>query len=459
MPNNLKTFSTCAGPGIARPHNNIGGFTGIFISAYYANGTLTIVGGVAYALWLIFAAPPLAWCATAAAIIIAASEFKFWYYNERLLCIRDRDCAIGTVISEPTVAEDGDRKLNLLLAPFSQFEIEYEDETEPENSLVAQIDRNRGWLESESGVTVPSLNTLISNRTLFKNFMSDLKGANENLYNQLTIGVVDTILQDPDKAFYRRYWRRDSGEITDAATLAEIPIDFDPDPAIDWQGSDARSNQTFTNPFSGDEEELNPMFRFADNPMVPYLHCEIEGNSIEILMDDIIVAASGFVIGCAFLGPLGGAVLGFLLWLFKKLFDWISGNDGEADYPDVDWDDPDFTGFGDVTETTGDVVVVWGNWIMDAEHKQYFEIHPVRAYYIVATRLSLPNDERNFTQVIDDVVLTDRNVVENFDPTRVDATLARRICDLIRNAEETTPPVERTVRVAVALSHGLKGTY
>jgi len=456
MPNNLKTFTTCADPGVARPHNNIGGFTGLFISAYYANGTITIAVGIAYAIFLIFAAPPFAWCATALAIIVAASEFKFWYYNERLLCIRDRDCAIGTVISEPTVSEDGDRKLNLLLAPFTQFEVEYEDTTEPENSLIAHINRNRDWLQSESGVTVPSVDAMISNRTTFKNFMGQLKGASKNLYNQLTIGVVDTILQDPQKDFYRRYWRRDSGEITDAATLGQVPVDFDS--AIDWQGSDARSGQTFENPFSGDNDNLNPMFRYADNPMVPYLHCEIEGNNIEILMDDIIVAATGFTIGCLF-GPLVGAAVGFLLWLLKKLFDWISGNDGEADYPDIDWDDPDFTGFEDATETTGDVVVTWGNWIMDTEHKQYFEIHPVRAYYIIAMRSSLPDEEKNFTEVIDDVVLTDRNVIENFDPTRVDETMAKRICELIRVAEETNPTDERTVPGATGLSHGLKDTY
>jgi hypothetical protein len=37
-----------------------------------------------------------------------------------------------------------------------------------------------------------------------------------------------------------------------------------------------------------------------------------------------------------------------------------------------------------VEERVGDVVVSYGNWIMDTEHRNYFEIHPVRAWYLVA---------------------------------------------------------------------------
>ena len=30
----------------------------------------------------------------------------------------------------------------------------------------------------------------------------------------------------------------------------------------------------------------------------------------------------------------------------------------------------------------GDVILVYGDWIMDTEHGQYFELHPVRAIYM-----------------------------------------------------------------------------
>jgi hypothetical protein len=36
------------------------------------------------------------------------------------------------------------------------------------------------------------------------------------------------------------------------------------------------------------------------------LHCEIEGNYIEILLDDFITALSAFAIGCGIGGPAVG---------------------------------------------------------------------------------------------------------------------------------------------------------
>ena len=59
--------------------------------------------------------------------------------------------------------------------------------------------------------------------------------------------------------------------------------------------------------------------------------------------------------------------------------------------PDIDWDDPDFTGYPGITETTGDVADL-RRLIMDTEHHEDFEIHPVRAYYVVASN-SLGEDE------------------------------------------------------------------
>jgi len=291
MPRNLETFSTCAGPDTARPHTRMGGLAGFIISAWYFSGALTIIGGLAFLAGLILAAGPLGWCITAGLVIAALVEIKHWYYNDRLLCVRDRDCAIGTVISEPTTAFDGDRKLNLMLAPFSQLEIEL--------ALLDHLERNRGMLTNNTNFPgpfhagapfMPSQNQMSGNRTLFKDYMKALQGsdpddgdATSNMYNQITIGLVDTLLLPTNvnaagepKNFYSYFYRKDPAQITDAATWAAIPVDHDA--SVNWQGIDAKSEAEAVNPQTDASEKLNPMFRYADNPMVPYLHCEVEGN-------------------------------------------------------------------------------------------------------------------------------------------------------------------------------------
>lgn len=443
MPSNLETFTTCAGPGTARPHTQLGGLAGAIISAWYASGVLTIIGGLAYLAALIFVLPPFMWCVTAAAIVYALSEIKDWYYNERLLCIRDPECAIGTVISEPTAAFDGDRKLNLMLAPFSQLEIRL--------ALMEHLERNRAMLLDAINFTdgfhpggrpnLPSAAVLAGDPSQLQTYLRALSGTDpldegreSAMYNQIVIGLVDTLLLNSNvnsagrpKNFFARFWRSDPSFIPDAATLAAIPCDQD---TINWQAANAQSPRTCPNPYTERTERLNPMFRFDNTATVPYLHCELEGNYVEILLEGFIVALSVFTAFCIFGGPIIGAVAGFLAWLLKLLIDWLTGNDGDASEPDINWDDPDFTGYPGVPETTGDVIVAHGNMIMDTEHHQYFEIHPVRAYYLIAK-----NELAEDTPVILDGN-EDQNVVgPNFDPTLVDAELADEICRIVNGAE------------------------
>ena len=457
MPRHLDTYTKCAGPSVARPHTSIGGLSGFIISAWYFSGVLTIIGGLAFLVGIVFAAGPLGWCIAAAALIVALAEIKHWYYNERLLCIRDLECAIGTVISEPSAALDGDRKLNLMLAPFTQLEIRL--------ALMAHLDRNRNMLTDAANFTdgfhpsgpptLPTAAQMSGKPEDLQKYMKALvgtdpadSGGESNMYNQTVVGLVDTLLLSSNvdgngnpKNFFERFYRKVSSVITDVSTFNAIAQDNDN--AVNWQGPNAMSSAA-----------LNPMFRFDDNHTVPYLHCEVEGNYIEILLDDFIVALTAFTIGCVVLGPVGGAILGFLAWLFKKLIDWLSGNDGDAAEPDIDWDDPDFTGYPGVTETTGDVVVTFGHWIMDTEHHQYFEIHPVRAYYVIA-RNALGNDasvlvDGNENQVV---------VGDNFDPSRIDAELAARICRIVASAEAQDPGSTVPVTGASALSYGMMTGY
>ena len=268
------------------------------------------------------------------------------------------------------------------------------------------------------------------------------------MYNQIVIGLVDTLLLDSNvnaagepRNFMQRFYRLVAAAIPDLATQNAIPPDQDI--AVAWQDPDAKSN----NP-------LNPMFRFDNTHTVPYLHCEIEGNYLEILLDDFIVAFTAFTIGCAIFGPLVGAALGFLAWLFKKLWDWITGNDGDADEPDIDWDDPNFTGYDGVTEATGDVVVTHGAWIMDTEHHSYFEIHPVQAYFLIA-KTALGNDPWVLVDGNEDQVVQG----DNFDPTAIDAGMAKQICDIVARAEAQDPDSRVPVAGTAALSYGMTIYY
>lgn len=457
MPRNLETFTKCAGPNVARPHTEMGGLAGFIISSWYFSGALTIIGALALIIGLIVAQPPLGWCVMAIAIIVALVEIKHWYYNERLLCIRDEECAIGTVISEPTAAFDGDRKLNLMLAPFTQLEIRL--------SLMEHLENNRAMLEDAANFTdgfhsggpptLPTIAQMSGNPTLLQTYMGELAGTDPNdsggksdMHHQVIVGLVDTMMLatnvnvngDP-KNIFERFYRKMNTIITDAATWNAIPQDHDA--AVNWQAPNAKSNTA-----------LNPMARFANDHTVPYLHCEIEGNYVAILLDDFIVALSAFTVGCAIFGPVVGAALGFLAWLFKKLIDWITGNDGDAGEPDIDWDDPNFTGYPGVTESTGDVVVTFGHWIMDTEHHNYFEIHPVRAYYIIAKSV-LGADTPVLVDGNENQVVTG----ENFDPTLIDSEEALRICKIITEAERQDPDSKVPASSTSALSYGLRTQY
>jgi hypothetical protein len=91
---------------------------------------------------------------------------------------------------------------------------------------------------------------------------------------------------------------------------------------------------------------------------------------------------------------------------------------------------------------------------MDLEHHNYFEIHPVRAYYIIA---------RNSLGV--EPVLVSGNMQqeefghENFDPTQITSDRTDTICRIVTRVEEDEPEdfVER--RGQTLLSYGMQTRY
>lgn len=284
-----------------------------------------------------------------------------------------------------------------------------------------------------------------------------------NMFRQVMVGLLDRLMADPAKNFYNRLHRKDPTVIPPGTPLSDaIPEDFDPD--VPWSDDNppppgAQSTRTHSNPYEKvDSETLNPMYRFDIPRVVGYLHCEIEGYYIKLLVDNLILALAAFMAVVAALGfftglaPLFGLIAGALAYLIKWLIDQLTGNDGSPGEPDLDVDDPDFPADG-VEDRVGDVVVTYGNWIMDTEHHNYFEIHPVRAWYLVA---------RNS---VGEAVLVDGNLqqeefgYENFDITQVDDARRDSICAAIDGAEDGQGGGVILRSAPAALSYGLTTRY
>lgn len=463
MPRDIPTYTECAPPGVARSHQLLGGIAGIIINGIIGQTLLTVGALLAVLIGLIVLSNPIAWVAFAAVIVAEAERAKDWYYNGRLLCIRDRDCAIGTVISEPTAAFDGDRKLNLMLAPFTQA-----DWVE---TTIDHIETNRGmlntpatWAEPTFYETVlfpPPAQTLANNFATLRAYVKAMRSEDPNdgdaestIFRQLQIGIVDRVLSDPARSFYRRYFRKDPAHIPPGSALDNaIPEDFDP--AVPWDQPNARSPKLPTfNPYIQRKDTLNPMFRYEPPHMVPYLHCEIDGYFVALLIDNAIAAFLLWVAFAIALGPLGagiGLLLAALFFLLKSLFDNATGNDGDADPPDVE--DPNAPG-ATTTIRRGDVVLTYGNYIMDTEHHNFFEIHPVRAYYLIARnsfdeRARLENGELEDQEFAND----------NFDVTEIDAFRENAICRMVTGEEEGEDDDVILLRAPQALSMGMVAQF
>lgn len=464
MPRDIPTYTQCAPPGVARSHKQLGGIAGTVSNAILDHTAVTVLALLGLLAGLVLLNSPWTWAALGVVIIAGLQEFKDWYYNGRLLCIRDRDCAIGTVIAEPEASFDGDRKLNLSLAPYSQGQVV--------ETLLDHIADNEAMLIDNANFNDPPFHTTApalpvaaqrgNDFSVLRGYLRALRSsdpddgdAESRMYRQLLIGVVHRLMLDPARNFYNRYYRKDTTHIPEGSALDDaIPVDFDAT-VPNWQGPDAQSSLTAFNPYIKATDSLNPMFRFDTTHMVPYLHCEIDGYYIKLLIDNLIMAFSVWLaamIALFFLtpfAPLIAAAIALLIFLIKWLIDEITGNDGDADEPDVDVDDPDSVNDA-VLATAGDVVVTYGNWIMDTEHHNYFEIHPVRAYYLIA-RNSLGSEP----------VLVNGNMDqeefghENFDVRDINAARADAICQIITRGEEDDPDpvIQRTS--SQALSYGL----
>ena len=55
---------------------------------------------------------------------VTAYQFKYWYYNKRLMCIDEKRCMIGTMVGNSHVSFDGDSKFDMLTTPVDIYMIE-----------------------------------------------------------------------------------------------------------------------------------------------------------------------------------------------------------------------------------------------------------------------------------------------------------------------------------------------
>lgn len=470
MPRNIKTYVRCAEPGVARSHRQLGGITGFLIFLWLRSPAVTVGSLLIVLMAMVLLSSPAAWVALGFAIAVAIAEFKYWYYNERLLCIRDRDCAVGTVIAEPQPSADGDRKLNLMLAPYGQRAYV--------ETLLDHIAANEGMLTTDANFNDPPFHTAhppltsVSEREgsflMLQDYMKTLRSVDDddtddeaNMFNQLLIGVMDRLMRNPARNFYNRFNRKDPIHIPEgSAVWNAIFDDFDPNPVGGtWDGPDAFSRFSKFNPYNQHPQGLNRMFRYDVGHLVAYFHCEIDGYALGLLLDNLMIAFIAFMLALlalwALLGPFApfaAAIIAAFLFFLKWFLDEATGNDGDADAP-VDWDDPDVPDLEEMVRK-GDLVVVYGNWIMDTEHGQYFEIHPVRAFYIIAR-----NSYAKRALLRDGNLVVEDFGIDETDPTLIDTARADQICAMVTDGEEGNPGPILLRSGPTALSYGMQTHY
>jgi hypothetical protein len=506
MPRGLPRFAFCAGPGDAKSHKTIGGLLGFLIGLWFSSATAAIFFSVflGFVIPILLLGGCLGVIPAVITIVALLQEAKDWYYHERLLCIEDRNnCVVGSVLVEPEVSTDGDRKLNLLLAPFT--------EAECFELLCRHLNDNEGLLNSPAPFIeqqffpgappvqfVPFNADILDDpnaspderraeRKKVADYLRAIRGHDEEdddatskAYNNMLIGWMDRLLDasnvdknNQPKNFQGRFYRKDPNVIPPGTPLSDaIPPDFDP--ATPWQAVDGSlSPVTQNNPYedSFQPRPLNAMFRFdhsreadPENPdrLLPYLHCEIDGNWVQLFLDELSLAISSFGVAYFFLcialpwplsllaGPIA-ALLALLIFLLQR---WLDGGSdrGQAEPPDVEYDDPD--NFGESGDSLdGDLVTILGPWIMDTEHTQYFEIHPVEAYYVVA------RNGRGAIELFDSAAEQIESGSERLHNGMVDATMAAVICGMANQAEGEDPPPVITRTAPTLLSHGLRTNY
>ncbi|MDH5573175.1 MAG: hypothetical protein OEY89_15545, partial [Gammaproteobacteria bacterium] len=159
--------------------------------------------------------------------------------------------------------------------------------------------------------------------------------------------------------------------------------------------------------------------------------------------------ATYVIVACIFpwIPPWVPLLPALLAWILQRFLN--GGKDrGDADPVDVEWDDAD--NFGeDGQSLDGDLVAIHGPWVMDTEHAQYFEIHPVKAFYV------LGRDASGNIEIFDSPPihpLTGTNKLYNGD---LNADMVNNICAHVNQAENKDPDPVKPSDPSTVLSYGL----
>ena len=424
MPRNLQHWTTCAP--IGQAETTVSNIPVAIVTAVVPG---FFAGAVAYGVVMQIIAMVTAQtiglgCIAAVGILIALiagfNSYIDWYDHRRLACIKHDQCAIGIVIDEPEHFPDGDTALNLLLSPFSP------------------VDHIKGLYEviedkRQAGFNYPAVQEI----NTFPKLQSFFLGLPENEVINIYQTLVHTKLfptANPNQEFQRHYFMKT--------------------PAVDDQypGNFANLPDDSFNPNGA----TNPLFRYPTAFGDPYvfIHTEIEGHRfvawLENVRDGLIAGTAAFGIICAIctfvsanpvlcsvLGAGAALIIAFLAWLFKHLTN--NPNDKLPEKPNVNVQDTDFEKpFS--TASKGDLVVVFGDWIMDMEHNQWFEIHPVKAWYHVCPGTTLIEPQEFVPEEC------------QFDYTQMTQADFDAICALVQEAETVDPPGTTGMSMTGALS-------
>ncbi len=486
MPENIITYTTCAAPGVATSHKRMGGFAGyvagLLVNASFAYRVAVVGLIVAAAIFLIVANPVTA-VATFAFLIATALDVKDWYYNRRLLCIQKDVCTMGTVTDQSKNNFDGDAVFNLLLAPYTHRECF--DATLAHFRANEQLVKDPAHYVAPYHTAVPDFSdyptlhlnpgdagySLAAQQGVMKGFLRKMQGKDDhdkdltsNIYNQFLTGVLDRILALTDangnrKDFNGHFYRKSTAHIPFGSDIWNaIPPDFDE--SVNWQAQNGSiSGLTADNPYERTEIQpmgLNNMFKFNHGITSPFLHCEIEGHVVASIIDNAIAFITAFFIAyLAFLlvSTLAGVIALVLILLLILAWLLLGGTKtGQAGQPDVEYEEP--IGDDETVQGTGDVVLAHGNWIMDTEHTQRFEIHPVKAYYIIGQE-----KVTGATDLFDSAEEREKAGFGKFDNRAIRAALQEEYCKLVSDDERTDPPVILLKPLNTLLSYGMVTKY
>jgi hypothetical protein len=429
MPRNLPQFTRCAAPGVAEP-----------ISVPSVLLTLVSVGVIGYLAAVSIGIPCAGAVAAALGLIAALDAVEDWYYNRRLMCILDDQCAIGTVVGAPLVACDGDAKLDILIAPFGFQEVDRKLLVEAITGLVP--------------ATLPAPTNDINDRNDRLTYVNGLtKAQAKALYVALVNDHMLNPATQPGRDFQGHYFiKRQPPMPADAAAHTA-----DDNPMFRFDADDVPAPGFIDGTFCDWLLDV-PSEDVDEHRLVPYMHCEIEGNRVQRGLTNLKLAIAAFaaayatfcalcnaiipgagVLLCNIVAGLVGLLFAWLMWLLSKLFN--DPDDGEAGSLPIDLPDP--TAPDDTSSAArGDVVLAFGNWIKDTEHNEYFEIHPVKAWYTIC------RDPDGAATTVNDVDAPSCG----FDVTSVDQAMLDEMCGIAVKAE-TEDPVERhTADTAGALS-------